>query len=81
MAVCLCFLFLVCITSAVYPPPVYYKIIAEQRRVALEDALAENEKVIKKPCLIVVLINLSLQLHDENKVHKSRVLELESDLI
>ena len=65
------------ITSAVDPPPPeYYQIVAEQRRVALEATLAENEKVIEKPCLIVVLFSLSLQLHDENKVHKLRVLEL-----
>ena len=58
MAVCLCFLFLVCITSAVDPPPVeYYQMMAEQRRVALEDALAENEKVIEKPSLIAVLFS------------------------
>ena len=56
MAVCLCYLFLVCITSAVdAPPPEYHIIVAEQRRVALEATLAENQKVIEKPCLIVIL--------------------------
>ena len=58
MAVCLCFLFLVCITSAVDPPPPeYHQIVAEQRRVALEATLAENEKVIEKPSLIAVLFS------------------------